>query len=145
MAYHAADIPCWTAFHTRSQIPAEAGMKVALAHPSIQVKAPSKPVVSCLDGEVLSTPEEIKSALVSQISRPVRWTTALDTLRSQLGAREFVFVGGKALANLAKRETERGNWGEVPEQKEGEKQDWGIYCASTEQDLQAVRARFGKK
>lgn len=38
-----------------SQIPAEAGMKVALAHPSIRVKAPSKPVVSCLHGELLSS------------------------------------------------------------------------------------------
>lgn len=86
-------------------------------------------------------PDSIKSALVSQISRPVRWTTALDTLRSAFGVKEFVFVGGKALANLAKREIERGNWNTPAEGQP--KDEWGIHCASTAADLQAVKAKFG--
>lgn len=89
-------------------------------------------------------PEEIKSALVSQISRPVRWTKALDTLRSQLGVRDFVYVGGKALANLAKREIERGCWDDGPAAQDAKPTgEWGIHCASTEVDLKAIRTKFG--
>ena len=62
-----------------------------------------------------------------------------------MGVRDFVFVGGKALANLAKREIERGHWGEVPQEPEGKQGEWGIHCASTETDLKGIRAKFGSE
>ncbi|KAM0755777.1 FabD/lysophospholipase-like protein [Meredithblackwellia eburnea MCA 4105] len=102
IASRAADLPVSAPFHCSFMKPAADGMQAALE--SLNLKAPTAPIVSGLDGTLITTPNSLISNLVAQISLPVRWSYCLATLRAS-EAERLIFLGpGKALANLARRD-----------------------------------------
>lgn len=136
--------------------PAAEGMKIALER-GLTIKAPSKPLLSGVSGQLVRTPAEVAGHLVDQIDKSVRWADGLRKLRQEGIGRMIVrphrrppleadadpapqFMGpGKALGNLARRDQERGHWkGEVD--RTGGAVEIG--SVATAEDLQRVRNMF---
>ncbi|MHC4522563.1 MAG: ACP S-malonyltransferase [Planctomycetota bacterium] len=87
--------------HSPLVAPAQANMKAELEGLSV-VKA-GVPVVANVSAEYVVEPEEIKNALVAQITSPVRWTQSMERLIGD-GIDEFYEVGpGKVLSGLLRR------------------------------------------
>lgn len=89
------------AFHTPIMKPADDQLAEALA--GVQIKSPEIPVVSNVDANVHSDPEEIRGLLVQQVLQPVRWEDSIRRMIDE-GCTEFYEVGpGKVLKGLMKR------------------------------------------
>lgn len=89
------------AFHTPIMKPADDQLAEVLS--TTEVKTPEIPVVSNVDAEVHTDPEEIRNILIQQVLQPVRWE---DSIRRMLdeGCTDFYEVGpGKVLKGLMKR------------------------------------------
>lgn len=89
------------AFHTDIMKPADEKLAAVLA--DVEIKTPEIPVISNVDAQAHTDPEEIRSILVKQVLSPVRWE---DSVRKMLddGASEFYEIGpGKVLTGLMKR------------------------------------------
>ena len=89
------------AFHTPIMKPADQQLAEVLR--DTEISAPDIPVVSNVDAEVHSDPEEIRNILIQQVLQPVRWE---DSIRKMIddGCTEFYEVGpGKVLKGLMKR------------------------------------------
>lgn len=89
------------AFHTRIMEPADQRLKEALA--KVEMRSPEIPVVSNVDAEAHSSPDELRQILVRQVVSPVRWE---DCVRKMLdeGIDEFYEIGpGRVLTGLMKR------------------------------------------
>ncbi|MCK4743800.1 MAG: ACP S-malonyltransferase [Sulfuriflexus sp.] len=70
---------------------------------TISINAPSVPVVNNVDVDAPSDAEQIKQALVKQLSNPVRWVETINSLSND-GMNAVVECGpGKVLAGLNKR------------------------------------------
>lgn len=69
----------------------------------MEVKAPALPVYSNVHGEVLRSAEEVKDALIAQVTMPVLWQKDILAMERD-GARCFVEIGvGKTLQGFGKR------------------------------------------
>jgi [acyl-carrier-protein] S-malonyltransferase len=89
------------AFHSSLMKPAVERLATVLA--SAKLAAPRIPVVSNVDGEPHSDPEEIRSLLVRQVVEPVQWEASMRYLLDQ-GFDAFYEVGpGSVLRGLLKR------------------------------------------
>ena len=89
------------AFHTPIMKPADDQLAEALA--GVEIKSPEIPVVSNVDADVHSAPEEIRKLLVEQVLQPVRWEDSIQKMLND-GCTEFYEVGpGKVLKGLMKR------------------------------------------
>jgi [acyl-carrier-protein] S-malonyltransferase len=89
------------AFHTDIMKPADAKLSEALA--GVGLKEPEIPLVSNVDAQVHSSPDEIRELLVRQVISPVLWE---DSMRAMLdaGVDQFYEIGpGKVLKGLLKR------------------------------------------
>jgi [acyl-carrier-protein] S-malonyltransferase len=89
------------AFHTPIMKPADDQLAEVLRDTAIS--PPEIPVISNVDAEVHTDPEEIRSILIQQVLQPVRWE---DSIRRMLddGVTQFYEVGpGKVLRGLMKR------------------------------------------
>ena len=100
-ARRAMRLPVSAPFHTPLMGPASDVM--AEAFDDVAWSSPQFPVVSNVDGAVLTSPEAIRSSLVRQVTAPVLWTQCMSTLRS-LGCDHFLECGpGSVLSGLSKR------------------------------------------
>jgi [acyl-carrier-protein] S-malonyltransferase len=89
------------AFHTSIVEPAVARLQAALAN--VPLKTPRIPVVSNVDAQPHSDPEEIRALLVKQVVSPVLWEDSLRWLIAQ-GVNQVYEVGpGRVLRGLMKR------------------------------------------
>lgn len=89
------------AFHTPLMESACTALKNALA--SVPLKSPRIPVVSNVDAQSHSDPEDIRSLLVRQVTQPVKWEDCVRWLMGR-GVDQFYEVGpGKVLKGLLKR------------------------------------------
>ncbi|WP_409307115.1 ACP S-malonyltransferase [Pectobacterium sp. B1J-3] len=80
-----------------------AAKKLAAALESVDIHTPLIPVVNNVDARIETTPDAIRSALVRQLYRPVRWTECVEFIASQ-GVESLLEVGpGKVLTGLTKR------------------------------------------
>lgn len=80
-----------------------AAKKLAVALESVDFNEPKIPVVNNVDARIETSPEAIRSALVRQLHRPVRWTECVEFIASQ-GVESLLEVGpGKVLTGLTKR------------------------------------------
>jgi len=89
------------AFHTPLMQTAVERLAAALADAPLQ--KPRIPVISNVDAQAHSDPEEIRSLLVQQVVSPVRWEDSMRALLG-MGCDQFYEVGpGRVLAGLLKR------------------------------------------
>lgn len=80
-----------------------AAEKLSQALADIEVKAPAIPVLHNLDASPRQTPDDIRSALASQLFSPVRWTQTVQALKSGGMNHMFECGPGKVLSGLNKR------------------------------------------
>lgn len=89
------------AFHTPIMQPAVETLSAALAN--VPMSAPRIPVVSNVDAQPHSDPEEIRQLLIKQVVSPVYWEDSMRYLMGQ-GHDEFYEVGpGRVLRGLMRR------------------------------------------
>lgn len=89
------------AFHTQIMQPADEQLQAALA--GVEMRAPSIPVVSNVDAQPHSSPEDLKNVLVRQVVSPVRWEESVRAMLDS-GIEEFYEIGpGRVLTGLLKR------------------------------------------
>jgi [acyl-carrier-protein] S-malonyltransferase len=100
-AKRAMMLPVSAPFHSSLLAPAAQRLATRLA--SVDVAAPSVPVVHNVDVRTHATAGEIREALAKQAARPVRWTETVQWLVAH-GVTTVVECGpGKVLAGLARR------------------------------------------
>jgi len=89
------------AFHTEIMRPAVAQLEEVLA--SVTLNKPRIPVVSNVDAQSHSDPEEIRGLLAKQVVSPVQWERSVRFLMAE-GVESFYEVGpGRVLRGLLKR------------------------------------------
>ncbi len=89
------------AFHTSVMQPAVEKLTAALA--DVPLSAPKIPVISNVDAQPHSDPEEIRQLLIQQVVSPVYWEDSVRCLMEQ-GHDKFYEVGpGRVLRSLMKR------------------------------------------
>lgn len=89
------------AYH--SPFMASAAEKLAPVLESVEIKAPAIPVVSNFTGRPHGDPQSIRSAMLSQIANPVRWTDCTAVMAAA-GADTFVEFGpGAVLTGMLRR------------------------------------------
>ena len=94
-------LPVSAPFHCALMQPAADAMAEALA--SVDMKAPSVPVVANVTASAVSDPDEIRKLLVEQVTGMVRWRESVQYLAAQ-GVTELVETGaGKVLTGLTRR------------------------------------------
>ncbi|MFO0975321.1 MAG: ACP S-malonyltransferase [Planctomycetaceae bacterium] len=95
------------AFHTNIMRPADEALAEALAE--VEIRSPEIPVVSNVDAQTHTDPEEIRDLLIRQVLSPVRWEDSIN-LMLQEGCDDFYEVGpGKVLKGLLKRISRKTN------------------------------------
>ena len=89
------------AFHT--SLMQSAVEKLAEALAAVDMHVPRIPVVSNVDAQTHSDPEEIRQLLTQQVVSPVRWEESIGTILES-GVEELYEIGaGKVLRGLMKR------------------------------------------
>lgn len=95
------------AFHTDIMKPADEAVAEVLAE--VEIRPPEIPVVSNVDAQTHSDPEEIRELLVRQVISPVRWEDSIQRMLAA-GCDDFYEVGpGKVLRGLLKRISRKSN------------------------------------
>ncbi len=90
------------AFHTSIMQPAIERLRKALA--DVPLKTPRIPVVSNVDAQPHSDPNEIRELLIQQVCSQVRWEDSMRYLLDQQGITQFYEIGpGRVLTGLLKR------------------------------------------
>ncbi|HSL52962.1 MAG TPA: ACP S-malonyltransferase [Pyrinomonadaceae bacterium] len=88
-------------FHCALMKPAQDRLAVDLA--ALNFSVPAMPVVTNVDARATTAPDELRDALVRQVSAPVRWVESMQLLIEQ-GAGTFVEAGpGKVLSGLMRQ------------------------------------------
>ena len=86
-------IPLNVAFAAHSPYVAAAGGKMRGALDAVEFRTPEFPIVSAIDGSVLTTAEAARNALKNQMVAPVRWVRVVETL-AKMRVEEWVELGG---------------------------------------------------
>jgi len=95
------ELPVSAPFHCPLMRPASEGLKKVLA--DVQIHPFSIGVVTNVDASLNRDPEKVKSLLVEQVVRPVRWEESVRKME-ELGCRRVLEIGpGKVLSGLIKR------------------------------------------
>jgi len=89
------------AFHSRLMEPANEGIAKAVAE--VKFRNPRVPIIANSTAMPLTTAEEIRDELLSQLCAPVRWQSTVEYMAAH-GINEYVEIGpGRVLTGLAKR------------------------------------------
>jgi [acyl-carrier-protein] S-malonyltransferase len=89
------------AFHSELMKPAQAQMAEAMQ--DVAWNDPRVPMASNASGELVTTGDDVRAALVAQIASPVRWVDCVQTLERS-GATSFLELGpGRVLGGLVKQ------------------------------------------
>ncbi len=100
-AKRAVMLPVSAPFHCALMQPAADAMAEALA--TVDIKAPSVPVVANVRAEAVSDPDTIRELLVQQVTGAVRWRESVAWMAAQ-GVDDFWEIGaGKALSGMVRR------------------------------------------
>jgi [acyl-carrier-protein] S-malonyltransferase len=96
-------VPLRISIASHSPLMQKAALQLAdfLAH--IRFRDPSMPVVANIQGQIMTTADEIRRELADQICRPVEWTRSIREMVEN-GADTFLEIGpGQVLSRLIKR------------------------------------------
>jgi [acyl-carrier-protein] S-malonyltransferase len=94
-------LPVGGAFHSPLMQPAQAELEVAIA--ATNFVAPICPIYQNVAASAITSPDEIRTNLVAQLTAPVRWTQTMQQMIAD-GATEAIEVGpGKVLQGLFKK------------------------------------------
>jgi [acyl-carrier-protein] S-malonyltransferase len=86
-------IPLNVSFAAHSPYVAAAGEKMRGVLDSVEFNVPQVPIVSAMDGAVLTKAEAVKEALKEQMVAPVRWVRVVETL-AKMRVEEWIELGG---------------------------------------------------
>nr|AQS99264.1 Acyl carrier protein s-malonyltransacylase [Gambierdiscus excentricus] len=98
------------AFHTDFMAPAVDKLKEALA--AANFKSPRIPVVSNVDAEAHSDPDEIREILAKQVTSPVKWEQQMQSMVAGGFEKGYELGPGKVIAGILKR-IDRGAAGAI--------------------------------
>ena len=90
------------AFHTHFMEPAREALREKAK--DVRVADPVRPLLSNLDGQVVSSGAEMLTRLVGQVTAPVRWDSCMATMASMGVGSTIELPPAGTLTNLAKRE-----------------------------------------
>lgn len=89
------------AYHSRLMVAAQDKLAPELA--ALEINEPAIPVVCNVDASLVTTPEDIRSTLVRQVSGSVRWSDSMQKFIAD-GDTTFIEIGpGRVLTGLMKR------------------------------------------
>ena len=100
-ARRAVLLPVSAPFHCALMKPAADAMRAALA--SVEIKAPSVPLVANVLASPISDPEEIRARLVEQVTGMVRWRETMDYLKTNGVTTVYEVGSGRVLTGMARR------------------------------------------
>jgi [acyl-carrier-protein] S-malonyltransferase len=86
-------IPLNVSFAAHSPYVAAAGEKMRGVIDSVEFHVPQVPIVSAIDGAVLTKADAVKEALKDQMVAPVRWVRVVETL-AKMRVEEWIELGG---------------------------------------------------
>jgi [acyl-carrier-protein] S-malonyltransferase len=98
-------IPLNVSFAAHSPYVAAAGEKMREVLDTVEFRVPEVPVVSAIDGTVLTSAEGVKEALKRQIVAPVRWVKVVETL-ARMRVEEWIELGGSNVLTRMLRDFE---------------------------------------
>lgn len=80
-----------------------AGQKLAETLQTIEIRSPDIPVVANITARPVTTADEVRQALIAQVSSPVRWVESVEYMIEQ-GVDTFIEIGpGRVLSGLIRR------------------------------------------
>ena len=136
-ARRAVMLPVSAPFHCALMQPAQEEVARVLA--GLAMHDPRIPVAANVTGELVTTADAARDALIRQVTGAVRWVDCVQALKAA-GADLFIEVGpGKVLCGLLKqidpalKTAERGRRGE-PGKDAGGAEGWHLSCRSRAQD-----------
>ena len=89
-------VPLNVTFAAHSPYVAAAGEKMRGALDSVEFRKPEVPIVSAIDGSVLTSAEAVKEAFKYQMVAPVRWVKVVETL-ARMRVEEWIELGGSGV------------------------------------------------
>lgn len=98
-------VPLNVSFAAHSPYVAAAGEKMRGVLDSVEFRVPQVPVVSAMDGAVLTSAEAVKEALKGQMVAPVRWVKVVETL-AKMRVEEWIELGGGGVLTRMLRDFE---------------------------------------
>jgi [acyl-carrier-protein] S-malonyltransferase len=98
-------VPLKVSFAAHSPYVAVAGERMRGALDAIEFRMPEVPVVSAIDGSVLTSAEAVKEALKQQMVVPVRWVRVVETL-ARMRVEEWIELGGGGVLTRMLRDFE---------------------------------------
>lgn len=98
-------VPLNVSFAAHSPYVAAAAEKMRAALDQVEFSTPKVPVVSAIDGSVLTGAEAVREALKGQMVAPVRWVKVVETL-VRLRVEEWVELGGGGVLTRMLRDFE---------------------------------------
>jgi [acyl-carrier-protein] S-malonyltransferase len=98
-------VPLNVSFAAHSPYVAAAGEKMRDVLDSVEFHVPQVPMVSAMNGAVLTSAEGVKEALKEQMVAPVRWVRVVETL-AKMRVEEWVELGGGGVLTRMLRDFE---------------------------------------
>jgi [acyl-carrier-protein] S-malonyltransferase len=86
-------VPLNVSFAAHSPYVAVAGEKMREVLEIVEFRKPEVPIVSAIDGSVLTSAEAVKEAFKNQMVAPVRWVKVVETL-ARMRVEELIELGG---------------------------------------------------
>jgi [acyl-carrier-protein] S-malonyltransferase len=98
-----AVVPLRISIASHSPLMQQAAMQLAELIASLQLRDPVTPMVANIQGRILTTAEEIRQHMASQLTLPVEWTHSVQGM-IQSGVDTFVEIGpGQVLSRLIRK------------------------------------------
>jgi [acyl-carrier-protein] S-malonyltransferase len=98
-------VPLNVSFAAHSPYVAAAGEKMRGVLDSVEFRVPQVPMISAMDGAVLTSAEAVKEALKGQMVAPVRWVKVVETL-AKMRVEEWIELGGGGVLTRMLRDFE---------------------------------------
>ncbi len=98
-------VPLNVSFAAHSPYVAAAGEKMREVLDGVEFRVPEVPIVSAIDGRVLTGADAVKEALKNQMVAPVRWVKVVETL-ARMRVEELIELGGSGVLTRMLRDFE---------------------------------------